>query len=346
MSALKRVSVRIEDVAKAAGVSTQTVSRVVNGRPGVAEATRQRVLEAIYKLGYEPNLFARWLAGGSSSIIGMIAEDLSEPVMASLIASVELEVKKRGYFLLVSSNINPSFDQPVYAQILSAEHLAGLIFSRLGADRYDEIYVEDLLTRKIPIVALGDWPGSSRFSSVGLSEVDGGYQATRYLLDLGHRRIGMITGPSHNSAARGRARGYEQALAEYGVTVDPELILEGDWTFHSGFAAAQKLIAKRPDISAIFCQNDRMAIGVLRALRQSGIKVPENVSVIGFDDIPDAAYSDPPLTTLHQSADEIGREAVRLLFDAIENPHMLPRRVEVRASLIQRESCRRYMPLS
>lgn len=334
--------VRIEDVAIAAGVSTQTVSRVLNKRPEVLPETRQRVLEAMSLLGYEPSLFARGLAGNKSHIIGLIAEDLSEPNMAHFIASVEAEARRNGYFLLVSSNIDVSSEQPIHARMLTSSHVDGLIFSRLGEIGKEAQYLQELLERNIPIVALGDWPEGQEnfsFSSVGLNEVDGGYQATAYLLGLEHRRIGMITGPEENSAARGRSLGYEKALREHGIPVDLALIVEGDWSFGSGYQAAQTLLLACPDLTAIFCQNDRMAIGAMQALQQAGLRVPESISIIGFDDIPDAAYSNPALTTMRQSAETIGREAARLLFSAIEEPNRNPQRIEVQASLVERSSC-------
>lgn len=333
--------VRIEDVAVAAGVSTQTVSRVLNNRPEVLPGTRQKVLAAMETLGYEPSLFARGLAGNKSHIVGMIAEDLSEPMMAHFIAAVELETKKHGYFLLVSSNVNPNPEQPIHARMFASSHVDGLLFSRLGVGEQEKAYLQELLAHKIPLVALGDWPDvQGILSSVGLDEVDGGYQATRHLLGLGHRRIGMITGPLGNSAARSRAQGYEQALLEFGVSPEANLVVEGDWTFGSGFTAAQRLIGQRSDLSAVFCQNDRMAIAAMQALQQSGRNIPGDVSVIGFDDIPDAAYTNPPLTTMHQSADEIGRQAASLLLKTIEESDTPLQRVEIKTALVERGSCR------
>jgi LacI family transcriptional regulator len=270
----------------------------------------------------------------------MIAEDLSEPMMAHFIAAVELETKRHGDFLLVSSNTNPDPKYPIHARMLASSHVDGILFSRLGEGEQEKTYLQELLAKKIPLVALGDWPGTEgKISSVGLAETDGGYQATRYLLELGHRSIGMITGPAGNSAARGRAQGYEMALQEFGVTPTASLVVEGDWTFGSGFQSAITLLKQHPDLSAVFCQNDRMAIAALQAFQQSGRNVPGDISVIGFDDIPDAAYTNPALTTMRQNVDEIGRAAVQLLFDKIETPTVPLRRLEVKAALVERDSC-------
>lgn len=331
---------RIEDVALAARVSTQTVSRVLNNRPEVLPATRQRVLDAMTLLGYEPSLFARGLAGSKAHIIGMIAEDLSEPLMAHFIAAVELETKRHGYFLLVSSNTNPDPENPIHTRMLASSHVDGILFSRLGEGEQEKTYLQELLSKKIPLVALGNWPGTAgKISSVALDEVDGGYRATRHLLELGHRQIGMLTGPMHNSAARGRAQGYEQALQEFGLALDPELVVAGDWTFGSGFLGAMALLKQRPNLSAVFCQNDRMAIAALQAFQQNGKHVPDDISIIGFDDIPDAAYTNPPLTTMRQSTDEIGRVAVELMFKKIEQPNAPLQHIEVKAALVERASC-------
>jgi DNA-binding LacI/PurR family transcriptional regulator len=331
---------RIEDVATAARVSTQTVSRVLNNRPEVLPATRQRVLDAMTLLGYEPSLFARGLAGNKSHLIGMIAEDLSEPMMAHFVAAVELETKRLGYFLLVSSNTNPHPENPIHAQMLASSHVDGILFSRLGEGEQEKTYLQELLAKKIPLVALGDWPGTAgKISSVALDEVDGGYRATSHLLELGHRQIGMLTGPAGNSAARSRAQGYEQALREFGLTPDPGLVIEGDWTFGSGFRGAITLLERCPTLSAVFCQNDRMAIAALQAFQQNGRRVPDDISLIGFDDIPDAAYTNPALTTMRQSTDEIGRVAVELMFDKIQKPNAPLQRIQVKATLVERASC-------
>lgn len=337
--------VRIEDVARTAGVSTQTVSRVVNNRPEVLPATRQRVLDAISALGYEPSLFARGLAGSKSHIIGMIAEDLGEPMMAHFISAIELEAKRRGYFLLVSSHVNPDPENPSYARMLASRYVDGILFSRLGEAEQEKRYLQDLLSQNIPLIALGDWPEAQKqVSSVGLDERDGGYRATRFLLELGHREIGLITGPLENSAAISRRKGYEQALNEFGISLDPSLVVEGDWTFGSGFQAAVTLLQRHPRLTGLFCQNDRMAIAAMQAVQQSGRHVPDDVSVIGFDDIPDAAYANPALTTMRQSAEEIGEVAARLLFEKIENPSAPTRRIELKATLVKRDSCKLRSP--
>jgi len=341
MSRMTGKRARIEDVAAAAGVSTQTVSRVLNDRPEVLPKTRQKVLGAMSKLGYEPSLFARGLAGSRSHIIGLIAEDLSEPMMAHFIAAVEFEARRNGNFLLVSSNVNPMPGQPIHERMLAFSHVDGILFTRLGEGEQEGIYLKELLAKKMPVVALGDWPGTEgKLSSVGIAETDGGYQATRHLLELGHHSIGMITGPAGNSAARGRSQGYAQALAEKGIAVDAGLIVGGDWSFGSGFHSAMRLIAQRPDSTAVFCQNDRMAIAAVQAFKQSGRTVPFDISVIGFDDIPDAAFTDPPLTTMRQNSNKIGFEAVRLLQELIEKPDAVPQRVEVITTLVKRDSCR------
>lgn len=333
--------IRIEDVAAAAGVSTQTISRVLNNRPDVSRETREKVLSVMEELGYQPSLFARGLAGNKSYIIGMITDDLAEPTMARVIAAIEQEARRNGYFLLVSSTSDPGGDRPIHARMLTSGHVDGLLFSRLGDGEQEREFFEQVLALDIPRVAIGSWPDARAvISSIELDEMDASRQAARYLLSLGHRRIGMITGPLANSAARGRVAGFEQAMQEAAIAPHPNRVSEADWSFAGGYEAALRLLAQAPDLTALFCHNDRMAIAAIQALQQSGRRVPDDISVIGFDDIPDAAYVIPALTTMHQSFSDLGREAARLLFEKISNTGSGPRHIQLQAELVQRESCR------
>jgi DNA-binding LacI/PurR family transcriptional regulator len=327
----------IRDVAERAGVSRQTVSRVINGKPEVSPQTRLRVLGVIEELGYRPSAVARSMVTGRTCLLGCISPNLVDYTFACMIENAQAEARRLGYFVLTGSAPAVADVEPLLEEMLN-RHIDGLLVMNPHADeRYR--FVLPLVKRGLPIAYLNDRPREEPVSSVRCDDVDGGYQATRYLIGLGHRAIATIHGPTRETCTTDRLLGYRQALAEAGLKVDPALVVEGDWSPESGHRAVQRLLASQRPFTAIFAQNDRMAIGAIRALQDAGLGVPEDVSVIGFDDIPLAAYCHPPLTTLYQPMEECGRRAVRLLVETIGNPHRSPEQVLLRARLVERGSC-------
>jgi DNA-binding LacI/PurR family transcriptional regulator len=325
-------------VAREAGVSYQTVSRVLNDRPDVAPATRDRVQAIISRLGFQPNASARSLASKRTHTLGLITADFSDYFFTQVIVGAELEARAHGYrFMLGSTERNPQ-DEPAYLHLLAERHVDGILLAQPGAHSESQV-LHELLNEGVPVVTTAYYLAGASLTVVDIDNIDGGYQAAKCLLDYGHREIAVITGPASWKSVSDRAAGYLRALHESGIEPRAELYAAGDWSYQSGYEAAQALLEHGCSFTAIFAQNDQMAIGALRALREAGLRVPRDVSVVGYDDIPAAAYADPPLTTIRQPMREAGALAARLLIDAIEGRSAQPHDVLLRTELAHRESC-------
>lgn len=327
----------IQDVARRAGVSRQTVSRVLNNKGEVRPETRERVLAAIEELNYRPNAVARSMVRGHTCTLGCIAPTLTDYTFASIIEGAQAEARRQGYFILTGSAPTEHEVESLLEEFLHRQVDGLIVFNPYADGRFR--YLLPLIENGTPVVYLGNTPCNEPVSSVRCDDRDGGYQATRYLLELGHRGIATITGPPNEECVGDRLNGYCRALAEYDLSVDERLILRGDWSAISGYRATYSLLETGVPFTAIFAQNDQMAIGAIRALREAGLQVPRDVSVIGFDDIPLASYFDPPLTTLRQPMTELGVQAARLLITTIRRPESAPERLLLPASLVERASC-------
>lgn len=304
--------VTIGDVAARAGVSIATVSRVVNGRYGVAEATVARVRDIVSELGYESSLVARSLRSQRTNVIAVLVSGI-EPFSAELLKGAAQAVEDTGFELIVYSGGQKG--QPGWER----RHLARL--SGTLADGTILVAPTVLAGRSAhPIVSVDPHVGGSTQPVVESQNFEGALAATRHLLELGHRRIAFLGGRSDLESARRREAGYRSAHTEAGVAVDDALIAEGNFTESSAVAPAHHLLTLADRPTAVFAANDLMALQVLRAANELGLRVPTDVSVVGFDNIPEAAMADPPLTTVDQHMQALGREAVRVLVDLIEHP--------------------------
>jgi len=323
------------DVAQLAGVSHQTVSRVLNDHPYVKEETRARVLDAMAKLGYRRNLTARALARRQSETIGVIAFDTSMHGPASTLFSVEQAARAAGYVVHVVTvpDLQPeSFADAV--DRLVAQSVCGVV---VLAPQRAAVQVMVGLPADLPAVAVegGAAPG---VPSVVVDQVDGALQATRHLVELGHTEIAHVRGRQDWIEAEARLEGWQQAMTAAGLTVREPM--QGDWSARSGYDAGLLLRERWPEVTGVFVANDHMALGLVRALAESGVDVPGDVSVVGFDDIAEAGYLRPPLTTVHQDFAEVGRRCVDVLLERIEatdrwfrgRPVVVPGRLVVRAS--------------
>jgi DNA-binding LacI/PurR family transcriptional regulator len=335
-----RDRVNIRRVAREAGVSPQTVSRVLNNRPDVAVETRQRVQQVIAQLSYRPSAIARSLSSRRTRTLGLITADFSDYFFTQVIAGAEAEARKHSYrFMLGSTERNPQ-DEPEYIRLLTEHHVDGILFARPSTEP-DNRYLVDLLRDGVPVVTTAYHLPGEPLTVIDVDNMDGGRQATTCLLEHGHRRIALITGPRTWKSANDRTHGYTLALEAAGIPTDSGLAVEGDWSFESGYRAAQQLLTDGRSFSAIFAHNDQMAIGALRALREADRRVPEDVSIVGYDDIPAAEYCAPPLTTIRQPMREVGAVATRLLIQAIEDSGVSSGEVLLKTELIQRGSCGR-----
>jgi DNA-binding LacI/PurR family transcriptional regulator len=295
------------DVARLAGVSHQTVSRVINGSSSIRPATKARVEQAIEELGYRPNTAARALVTRRSGIIGILGTNSGLYGPSSIQRSVQEAARAAGYF----SSLVPLTEVTVAGMRGALDHLARQSVEAIVmiAAQEDALAVAHSADASIPMIVVeGDLSG--RGLSVGVDQIDGARQATRHLIDLGHRVIDHVTGPLTYTEAKGRRTGYEEVMRDAGLV--PGELWEGDWTPATGYQIGRELAA-RGEASAVFVANDQMAIGVLHAFAQAKLTVPGDVSVVGFDDIPEAGYLNPALTTVRQDFEAIGRKAIDLV---------------------------------
>jgi DNA-binding LacI/PurR family transcriptional regulator len=332
MAAVPRRGVSMADVARLAGVSSQTVSRVSTGHPGVVDATRQQVLAAMQQLGYRPNSAARALKLGEFRTIGVILFTLSTTGNSRTVEAIAGYAAEQGYAITLIPVAVPTQDG-----VLGA-------FTRLGELAVDgiivimEVHLLDAATVTLPPgvpVVVVDSDAGDRYPVVDTDQADGARQAVRHLLGLGHRTVWHVTGPAESFAADRRANAWRDTLRQAGRPV-PEL-RRGDWSAESGYRAGLVLADERA-CTAVFAANDQMALGVLRAFHERGRAIPADVSVVGFDDIPDSASYLPPLTTVHQDFAEVGRRCVQSLLRQIRNEPEGPGTALVPTRLVARQS--------
>jgi LacI family transcriptional regulator len=330
------VSVSIKTVAALAGVSFQTASKVLIGKGNASEGTRQRIVAAAEQLGYVPNAVARGLVTRSTRTIGVVASDLSDYVLAQFVVGAEREARRQGHVIIIGTVDAQGVEGERYVRTLVERRVDGILLAAPELERQPGI--AESLSSAIPTVSIHAVPGAS-VSLVGSNHARTGLLATRHLLGHGHRAIGTIAGPLTRRVVHSRLRGYQQALAEAGVETDERLIEAADWEVEGGYEAARRLLARMPDLTAIFVQTDTMAIGALSALHELGRRVPEDCAIVGCDNIPAARRTIPPLTTVHIPFYETGALAIRLLLERITAPQPEPGRVLLPVHLVTRRSC-------
>jgi len=331
---LARRSPAITDVAKLAQVSHQTVSRVLNEHASVTPLTRARVLAAIERLGYRPNAAARALATGHSKTLGAVTLNTTFFGPVSTLYGIEQAARLAGYFLSVVSlrSIDRGSVRDAVGR-LADQHVEGIVVIAPLTSATEAL---DDLPTDMPVVVVEGDPRVD-LAAVTVDQAEGARAATAYLLSCGSRTVVHIAGPPEWQEAQGRVAGWLSALEEAGAEVTPPVA--GDWSARSGYQAGRKL-ARAGAATAIFAANDQMALGVLLALHERGRRVPEDVSVVGFDDMPESAYFTPPLTTVRQDFHEVGRASLRLLLDQIESGARSVDRVVVQSRLVVRRSTR------
>ena len=318
MTAQHARRVTIVDVARLAQVSAGTVSNALTGKRPVAEATRQRILHAIEEIGYQPNLLARGLVNRRSQTLGVIVFGLEYYGPTRTLIGIDQEANTQGYALLLDLLHNPlEADVDSVLNLLTGRRVDGIVWAvhEIGCNR--QWVAEDRLASLPPMVFLTMQPCPG-VTVVNTDNLRGAYMATRHLLEQGRRAIGTVTGPLDWWEARERQRGWRQCLLDAGRPADDGLCYEGDWVAGSGEKGFDQLIRSRPEMDAVFAANDHMALGVLRAAHRLGKRVPEDLAVVGYDNMPEAAYFWPALTTVRQRLVEVGRLAIRALHDMVE----------------------------
>ena len=327
--------VTLEAVALAAGVSPSTVSRILNDTAVVSELKKKAVEDAIAELGFVPNPVARGLAGGRTLSIGVVTQAIDSPFYGAALRGIEDELDPLGYrALFVSGHWNAAAESRCI-EVLRSWRVDGIIV--LTGRLTDQAL--KTCAKSVPIVVTGRSLKAAGLISLNFDNFEGGRLATQHLIDLGHRGIAFISGdPDHPDAVE-RLRGYRAALEAAGLTYDPHLVIPGEFHEVSGLLAVDRLLESRQRFTAIFAANDQMAVGAVLGLHRRSLRVPEDVSVVGFDDLPSSLFSIPPLSTIHQPAYELGRLAASAMVQLLagdKSTEMLPA-----PRLIARESSRR-----
>ena len=329
----------IKDIARLANVSTTTVSHVLNSTRQVSEDLSNRVQVAIRDLEYKPNAMARALRVHSSKTLGLIIPDNSNPFFSEIALGAEDCAFRHGYSLFLCNSRHDSARELTYMTTLSTYAVDGLILSAVSGD-LDQL--SEFVKSGIPLVVVDRKLAAPDIEFIHSDHIEGAREATQHLVEFGHRRIGIITGPIDVHSALDRIQGFEEILNEHGIPNDPDLSVRGDFQVESGRRAAQEMMELPDPPTAIFACNDMMAIGALQTLRTLGLGVPEDVSLVGFDDIFLASLLDPPLTTVAQSAYTIGEMAVARLVERMNgSKNLMTQEFCLPTDLIIRKSTRR-----
>ena len=324
----------IKQVAKMAGVSTATVSRVLNDNPNVKPHLKQKVLDAVQELDYHPSGIARGMRSQSSRIIGIVIPDIGNPFFTTVVRKIEdFAVQKQFKLLLCNSDRNPEKEK-MYLELLVTERISGAIILPSNANA-----LKPLIKYQIPFVFVNRAFPEIPVDSVVLDNFSGAYMATRHLLELGHTRIGLINTPEDPAVGLQRFEGFKKALSDSGIKSEKELIVCGEYDIQKSEEAALKLLELKQPPTAIFSLNNLMTIGMLKALNKKNVRIPEDISVIGFDDMDWLSFFSPPITVIQQPTQEIGQKAAELLFERLEKRYEgEPRQIILQPKLIVRES--------
>lgn len=308
VTVMNRVTIR--DVAREAGVSVNTVSRALAGKPDVSPQTRAKVLEVAKRLGYRPNKLARGLRSNKTFTLGVIVTDIANPFFAELVKGVEETARKNGYSILLEDTSEDPKKEEKAIQVMIGERVDGLLITPVQSSRKA---VEEVLESGFPIVLMGRYFSDLEAPYVVTDDVRGAIIAVEHLIDLGHREIAHVAGPLHISSAMDRLCGYLQALEKHGIAVREDYILKGAVTLEDGYRAGKELLRLRPLPSAVFAYSDFVAIGIMQAILEEGLRIPTDVSLVGYDDILFSAYTKVPLTTVRIPKRTLGSEAVKML---------------------------------
>ncbi|MFK3960747.1 LacI family DNA-binding transcriptional regulator [Pseudalkalibacillus hwajinpoensis] len=323
------------DVAKLANVSTATVSRVIQNPDAVKERTRLKVLQAIEELNYQPNVLARYFRRTETKTILVMVPSIENNVFPQMIAGIDLIANQSGYKVLLGNTYQDPDKAYSYLEELKQKQVDGVI---LLTTRLDNNVITDIAD-KYPVVLTSDFIAGLNVPTVAIDNISSARNAVEHLLQLGHQRVGMITGPLDIPLSRDRLKGYRQALLENGIGVDGVLIQEGDHHYESGYNQMNKFLALENPPTAIFAANDSMAMGAVKAVKAHGLRVPEDIGVVGFDNIQFSDIFEPSLTTVAQPFLEMGQRSMELLLKQINGETLTKKQHVLDTRLIIRDSC-------
>jgi len=338
--------VSITEVAKQAKVSIQTVSRVINGQPGVSLQTRERILKLIEDLGYFPSRAAKAMRGASRTL-GIVGYGLDLYGPSRTLIGVQQEARRQNYnTILELVQETDNLDVRGIFEALLSNHVDGIVWCIPHIGDNIELVIEQLKKTPVPLV-FTDCAPNAHDLVINSDNYYGGRLATQHLAENGHQVIGLIAGPLSYMSAQERRRGWEDALCEFGLRPDEAYVVEGDWGVQSGADAFKKLIQRNPNMTAVFANNDQMALGVLYSAEQTGLKVPGDLAVVGYDDIPEAAFFSPALSSVRQNLIELGARAVEQVISAIDTVAIegsyAPAAAIIKPELVIRASSRRVL---
>ncbi|UTV28889.1 HTH-type transcriptional repressor PurR [Photobacterium atrarenae] len=329
----------IKDVARLAGVSTTTVSHVINKTRFVAEATQKKVLAAVDELNYAPSAVARSLKCNTTRTIGMLVTKSTNPFFAEVVHGVEEYCYGEGYTLILCNTEGNLEKQRDYLRMLAEKRVDGLLV--MCSDLDDKLLALLERQKDLPMVIM-DWgPESPHTDKIQDNAELGGYVATKYFIEHGHQKIGCLTGHTEKLTCRERLKGFYKAMEEANLSVNPDWLIEGDFECESAVAAAKQYIAMDDRPSAIFCFNDIMAMALISTFEQAGLRVPDDVSIIGYDNIDLAPYFSPPLTTIHQPKQRLGQKAIEILMARVKDKQHERRIFEMAPELVVRKSVKK-----
>jgi LacI family transcriptional regulator, repressor for deo operon, udp, cdd, tsx, nupC, and nupG len=326
------MNVSIKDIAKAAGVSHSTVSRALTNTPLVAFKTRRRIERIAHNLGYTPNAIARGLVTRRTRAIGVIVTTIADPFVAQVVRGIEEVAGDQRYRVFLCNSHSDPDREVNLVKALQEWRVDGVI---VASSRVGSMYLPLLKKIRVPIVLINNQHTGRYIHSVAVDNILGGKIATSHLISLGHRTIAYVGGPADHAANSERLAGYRQALSNAKIAYDRGLVLTGTGMADGGEQVIG-LVKHSPNVTALVCYNDMTAIGAMHALKRSGKRIPGDISIVGFDDIAFATYVDPPLTTIHQPKDELGRLAMRMLLGILNSNKVANTIVPVK--LIERES--------
>ncbi len=324
---------RIDDVARLAGVSPATVSRVLNGSPSVSEENRQRVLAIVSRFDYQPNRLAKNLREGRAGVVGVVVSDIENPHFATLVRAIEDALYERGKRVLLCNTSEDAAKQGSYLDVMAAERVSGVLISPSDPEGPE---IGRLIDMGIPVVAFDRHVSDPRGDAVTADNFGAARQAARLLIEAGHRRVGFVSGRPDVQTGDDRLSGYRAEMAEHGLD---ERVAMGGFTIEGGRAATEHLLDQEPTITALVVGNNLMTLGALQALRERGAAIPDDVALVAFDDPAWASLIDPPLTVLAQPLREMASAAVDLLFERMSSARTQPARPVFQFELRVRRSC-------
>ena len=325
--------VTLKKVAERAGVSINTASRAINNKPDVNAETKKRVLKAAKELGYVRNATAVALRTRKTRTIGVVIADNRNPFYAEVLSGMEAAARKKNYHIILANTQRDYKQEEEAINLLLAKRVDGLLIAPVQ-DKDDDI--RRLIETNIPCVIVGRYFNDIETDAVYNDEVKGGFLATEYLIKKGHKKIAFIDGFLYKSPARGRLEGYKKALKDYGIPIDERLITVGDIDVEDGYSRTKQLFEQDIDFTALFAYNDMMAFGAIRAIKEKGLGIPEDIGLVGYDDIPFSSLMNPPLTTIRLKKQEMGMESVNLLLSRINGRRKRVKKIMLDVELIVR----------